>query len=256
MKKHFYAALILVAIVLFPVLQLNAQEEKSEQIWYCWEETVKPEMIEEYLALSKELVDLSKQVNYPFPYYTWNRRSMVYERWAPISSLDDIETIYEEWMKVLKEWGEEKSAAFSQTQLHYYSKTSTVQGDLTFMPENPKSTNDERNYGRWIEIYLKPGTQNEFVEAVKWINEQRAAYGIDVYLQMGRGGLGYQQPSYIAYYSRVSREEYEKYGESIPDTYMEKYLEYLTRIRKLFLVPPNIYHYNLLRDLSYEPEKL
>lgn len=255
MKKHYYAALILVAIVLFPVLQLSAQEEKDEQIWYCWEETVKPEMIEEYLVLSKELIDLCKQEGFPFPYFTWTRRSMVYELWTPINSLNDIETMDEEWMKVLKKWGEEKYAAFSRTKLHHYSKAITIQGDLTFMPENPKYTGDERNYGRWIEIYLKPGAQKEFVEAVKWINEQRAAYGIDEYFQMGVAGLGYQQPTYVANYFQVSQVEFQKYYDSTPDAYKEKFEEYLEKARKFMLVPPNIYHYNLLWELSYEPEK-
>jgi len=255
MKKHYYAALILVAIVLFPVLHLNAQEEKNEQIWYCWEETVKPEMIEEYLTLSKEMIDLCKQENFPYPIVTWIRKSMVYELWSPVSSLNEIDSIENEWAKILKIWGEEKYAAFNQTKLHNYSKTITLQGDLGYMPEDPQIKPEERNYGRWIEIYLKPGTQKEFMEAVKWINEQRAAFDIDEYLMMGAGGIGYQAPSYFAYYFQVSQVEFQKYFDSTPNAYKEKFQEYLERIRKLFIQPPEIYHYSFLQELSYEPER-
>ena len=144
MKKHFYAAFVLLAIVLFPVLQLSAQEEKNEQIWYCWEETVKPEMIEEYLTLSEEMIDLCKQENFPYPIVTWIRKSMVYELWSPVSSLNEIDSIENEWAKILKIWGEEKYAAFNQTKLHNYSKTITLQGDLGYMPEDPQIKPEER----------------------------------------------------------------------------------------------------------------
>lgn len=255
MKKHFYAALILVAMVLFPALQLNAQEEKNEQIWYCWEETVKPDMIEEYLTLSKELLELCKQENFSYPIVTWTRKSMVYELWSPVSSLNEIDSIENEWAKILKIWGDEKYAAFSQTKLQHYSKTVTLQGDLGYMPEDPQIKPEERNYGRWIEIYLKPGTQKEFVEAIKWINEQRAAFSIDEYLMMGVGGIGYQAPSFIAYYFQVSQEEFQKYYDSTPDAYKEKFQELLERIYKLFIRPPEIYHYSYLQELSYTPEE-
>ncbi len=254
MRKHCCAALLLVAMVLFPALQLNAQEEKNEFHWFCWEETVKPDMIDEYISLSKELLVLCKQENFPYPIGTWNRKSMVYELWSPVNSLNDIDSIGKEWTKILKIWGEEKAEAFALTKLQHFSKTITLLGDLTYMPENPQYTGDERNYVRWIEIYLKPGTQKEFIEAVKWINEQRALFGIDEYFQMGAGGIGYQAPSFLASYSQVNREQYQKYYDSTPDAYKEKFQEYLVRIRKLLMKPVEIYHYNYLKELSYTPE--
>ena len=65
MKKHYYAAFLMAALLLFPALQLDAQEEKNEYLWYCWEETVTPDMLDEYLDLSKEVMLLFKEENHP-----------------------------------------------------------------------------------------------------------------------------------------------------------------------------------------------
>ena len=36
----------------------TAAQEKKEQLWYCWEETVKPAYLDDYLAMSKELIGI------------------------------------------------------------------------------------------------------------------------------------------------------------------------------------------------------
>jgi hypothetical protein len=57
MKKHFYAVMFLAVMVLLPMLQLEAQDAKqNEQLWYCWEETVEPDMYEEYLKKIRKLM--------------------------------------------------------------------------------------------------------------------------------------------------------------------------------------------------------
>jgi len=254
MKKHFNAVMFLAVMVLLPMLQLEAQDVKqNEQLYYCWEETVKPEMIDEYLELSKELLLLCKEENFPYPIYTWNHRSMVYELWSPLNSLTEIDSLHAAWTKIIKKWGEENYEAFNRTKLHNYSKTINILSELAYMPEDPELTEDERNYGRWIEIYLKVGKQKEFMEAVKWINEQRAAYGIQEYLGFSIGGIGYQSPSYNVYYSHVSKEALNNYYNSTPEAYKKKFEEYLKKIQKLMIKPPTISDYYLLWDLSYTP---
>ncbi len=254
MKKHFYAALLLVVIALFSLLQLNAQEEKNEQHWFCWEESANPAMIDEYLELCNELVELCKQENYPFPYYTWTRDPMVFERWTPINSLNDIDVIGDEWEKILKIWGDEKRVAHEKTMLKHYSKTVSMQSELFYMPENPEHNGYDWTYGRWIELYLKPGNMEDMVSLFKWLNEQRASYGIQDHIMVAMAGLGYQSPGLMVYYSQESQQSFQDYFDSTPDAYKEKFQEYLAKMRKLLLQPPKIYHYNYIEELSYEPE--
>jgi len=255
MKMHFYTVIFLTVLVLLPMLQLEAQAEKNEFLWYCWEETVNPELWDEYLELSKEMLQLCKEENFPYSIFTWNKSSMVYELWTPLNSLSEIDSLQAAWEKIIKKWGDEKYEAFTRTKLHDYSKTVTLFGDLSYTPENPQYTGEERIYGRWIEIYLKTGKQKEFIEAFKWLNEQRSAFGIEEYVIVGVGGIGYQSPSFHAYYTHVSKQTLNDYYDSTPEGYQEKFDEYLAKILKLMIKPPIINEYKLLWDLSYTPEQ-
>ena len=61
MKNHCHTVILLAVMVVLPMLQLEAQDEnQKDQLWYCWEETVKPDMLEEYLELSKEMLEVCK----------------------------------------------------------------------------------------------------------------------------------------------------------------------------------------------------
>lgn len=255
MKKHCYAGLLLLAIALFPALQMNAQEENKEYLWYCWEETVKPEMYDQYLSLIKELHEVCKNENFPFQFFTWSRTSMVYELWYPIKNLNDVNSIDEAWGIILEKWGNEKYEAYSNTLLSHQTKTCTLLDELTYMPENPELSVNERTYGRWIEIYLKPGTQKEFAEAVKQLNEQRAAFGIEDYIMFASCGFGYPGPSYLGLYSHESREAFNASFESSPEAYLEKFDAYLNKIEKLMREPVKIYHYTWIQELSYFSEE-
>jgi hypothetical protein len=254
MKKHCHTVILLAVMVVLPMFQVEAQEEKqNDQLWYCWEETVKPELWEEYLELSKEMLEVCKEENFPYPIFTWTHSSMVYELWTPLNSLSEIDSLDAAWENIIKKWGEEKYEAFNGTKLHNYSKTVTILGDLSYMPENPELTGDERIYGHWIEIYLKPGKQKEFMEAVKELNNQRRAFGIKAYLGFGEGGIGYQSPSFHAFYTHESQEALNNYYDSTPEAYKEKFEEYLETIQKLMIKPPTISQYYLLWELSYTP---
>lgn len=251
MKKYCYAGLMLLAIVLFPVPDLNAQGE-NDQLWYCWEETVKPDKVDEYLALSKEVIELCKKENYPFRFFTWSRSFGVYEWWGPIDNLGEINRIEEEWTRILKIWGEEKVKAYTETKLKHYSKTCTLMGDLAYFPAN-RDPNEPLTYGRWIELYLKPGKMSECISLIKKLNEHRASFGIQDNVQFGWGGLGYQSPSMLAFYLDSSKEEYERNFDSTPEAYQEHFQEYLDEMFKLLLQLPQIYDYNHLTELSYAP---
>ena len=254
MKKHFYAVMFLAVMLLLPMLQLEAQEEnQNEQLWYCWEETVKPDMLEEYLELSKEMLEVCKEENFPYPFFTWNHSSMVYELWTPLNSLTEIDSLEAAWTKIHKKWGGEKYETFNQTKLYNYSKIVTILNDLGYMPDDPEYNANERIFGRWIDIYLKPGKQKEFTEAVNGINEQRRAYGIQEYLMFGEGGIGYQSPSFHVYYMNGSKEALNNYYDLTPEAYKEKFEEYLKTIQKLMIKPPTISQYYLLLELSYTP---
>lgn len=253
MKRTTSIFIIALMLATIGCLSANAQEEKKEQLWYCIEETVKPDMWEQYVKLSKELVDVCKANSFSFPFYTWNGRPLVYELWTPIESLNDIEKIKEEWKRIVDIWGAENHTAFNATKLNNYSKTCTVRDDMAYSPENPIYSIQDPLYCRWIEVYLKSGSQKEFEEFVAWMNDQRKKHDYRLICRFAEGGIGYDTPSYLVMYYHESKAKFIEYEISTSDTYKKDFEEGLSKMRQLWVRPPKIFDYNLHWELSFNP---
>jgi hypothetical protein len=253
MKRNISIFIIAILLATIGSTGANAQEEKKEQLWYCIEETVKPEMWEQYDILSKEIIDICKENSFSFPFYTWIGQSMVYELWTPIESLNDIEKIEEEWTRIWDIMGKEKKTEFDATKLNNYSKTCTIRDDMAYIPENPNYSMDIPTYNRWIEVYLKPGSQKAFEEDVTWINDRRKKHDYGVSCRFAEGGIGYDAPSYIVLYAHDSLAKYLEYEISTSDAYKKDFQESLSKVRQLMVRPPKISNYNLLWELSFNP---
>ena len=229
------------------------QEEKKKQLWYCIEETVKPEMWEQYVKLSKEMIDICKENGFSYPFYTWNGRPLVYELWTPIESLNDIEKILEEWKRMVDIWGAENNAAFNATKLNNYSKTCTVRDDMEYNPENPSYSMEDVLYSKWIEVYLKSGSQKAYEELVAGFNDQRKKHDYRLICRFAEGGIGYDTPSYIVFFYHESLAKYMDYEISTSDAYKKDFEEYISKGRQLLVRPPIIFDYNLHWELSFNP---
>ena len=254
MKKLFHAALFLAVMVLCPVFHLEAQEAgQTDQLYYCWEETVKPEFIQDYLTFYRELIGICREVSYPFPIVTWEARHMVFQFWSPLNSLSEIGTIPGAWGGVIERFGMEKYQSLQNTILYKYAKTATVLSDLTYLPDDPNTFLEERDYCRWIEMYLKPGTDTDFLEAMQWFNVQRSESQVQQYLNVARGDLGFEQPDYIVTYYDVSQEILDLSFQVATEEFSKSYQEFLTRIRKLFRKPPEVLNLYRINELTYFP---
>lgn len=214
---------------------------------------MKPEYIQDYMAFYRELMDICREVDYPYPIVTWEARHMVFQFWSPLNSLNDIAAIPVAWGRVIERFGEEKYQALQNTILYKFAKTATILGDLTYLPADPETSFGERVYCRWIEMYLKPGTAADLLEALQWFNAQRSAHQIQQYMNIARGNLGFEQPDYVITYYDLSEADLDRSFQNVTDEFSKGYQEYLTRIRKLFRKPPEILNLYRMDELSYFP---
>jgi hypothetical protein len=178
---------------------------------------------------------------------------MVFQFWSPLNSLSDIETIPVTWGRVIQKFGTEKWQSLQNTILYKYVKTATILGDLTYLPANPETSFGERVYCRWIEMYLKPGTDADFLESMQWFNAQRNEHQVQQYLNVARGDLGFEQPDYIVTYYDLSEVDLDHSFQIVEDEFSKSYQEFLTRIRKLFRKPPEVLNLYRIDELSYFP---
>ncbi len=250
MKKLTFG---LAAILLLSTSISIIAQEKNEQLWYCWEETVKPEMIDKYLELSKEFLNLYKSEKFPFAIFTWQAQPFTYELWTPINSLADIEKISEASRKIVEKLGKEKYAEFNSTKMCNREYMCTMKNDMIYTPDNPDLTINEIGYELAIELYIKPGKQKEFEEAVKAFNAERAKKDYGSIVFYAAGGFGYEQPCYIAMIADKSEADFLESQKRINEVMEKERREYMNIIRPLMRKPSINHDWFLLRDLSYEP---
>lgn len=251
MKKFTTILTAFLVLGLF-IPNLNAQEKKG-QLWYCWEETVKPGKIDEYLALSKEFIELCKQEKFPFEFYTWQAKPFIYELWTPIDTHNDIEKIEAEWDKITAKLGEEKYAFFNKTKLNNKKFTCTIRDDLRYSPVDPDYGRNEFAFALWIEVYIKSGKQKEFEEAVKWLNEQRTKKDYGSYVFYASAGFGYEDPCYIVMIANTNEQEFDKADKQINEVMKDEIAQYYERIFPLMRKPSINYDWHYLSNLSYTP---
>lgn len=236
----------------FTSLNIGAQE-KSEQLWYCWEETVKPGFIDEYLAFSKELIGICKQEKFSYAFITATPKPFVYELWYPVNSLDIIPEIDKAWEKVVGKFGSDKYAAFNNTKVKNSSYSTSGRPDLNYDPKNPDFSENEASV-YFCKVYsLIPGKESEFEEAVKWMNGQRESAGVGHFVSYVKGGVGYDDPLYVEMISALSQEDFLK-RISVLDIKMAAVLrEYNRKINSITREKREFFQ-AFLKDLSYQPE--
>jgi hypothetical protein len=243
--------ILLLSAILTLVVSTQITAQEKDQLWYCWEETVKPEKIDDYLAFSKEFLELCKSENFPFPVFTWQAKPFTYELWSPINSLNDIEILNTAWKDLSEKLGEEKFKTFQGAKLHNRSYTCTIKNELSYHPENPEYGRNELMYARWIELYIKDGKQKEYEEAQKWMMEQRAKHDFGCWVFVATGDLGFEAPCYIVMAGHKSREELDKAMENSNEKMKSEWDEFMSRIQPLMRKPNKYYDWHLLADLSY-----
>ena len=138
-------------------LQLKSQDQPKGQLWYCYEERIKPGESITYKELSRELVEFCEKERFEYSFFTWETGDMSYQYWTPISSLDDVELIEMAWGALLKKWEANKVNAISATKNSNFSKTVRGLPELDFNPDPPRIAIEEVNFAIWTELYLIPG---------------------------------------------------------------------------------------------------
>ena len=236
---------------------LSAQEEKKGQLWYCYEETVKPGEVKVYMDLSKEMLELCKQNNFPFPIYTWTPGEFKYQLWSPINTLNDIDKIEDAWNKITEKLGQEKYATFNKTKVKNTTFTCRGRLDLHYQPENPRYTTDDVSFGVWQEILFIPEKVKEAEELMKEMFKLIGAKNYDDPMYIYQAGLGYETPMFIAVTNALSEKDYNAQQEKMGEVFTEDELKEITELNSKVIActqTVKVKRLWLLNDLKYEPD--
>ncbi len=201
MKSKISVFLIVGFVVILCALTTLAQtEEQKDQLLFVNEFTVKPSMVKEFEACSKEFVALCNQHKHPYSHMAYSINDFHYIVVFPLENYADITS----WDKATNELG--KKAEKEQWQAlwkrmensyeYYHSSMVYLIPELSYTPENPRLKSGEGNFIFWDIYYLHPGKEKEFKDILKkWISLCKSK-NITERFNILRGDIGTDNPVY------------------------------------------------------------
>ncbi|TKG96460.1 hypothetical protein EYV94_04200 [Puteibacter caeruleilacunae] len=254
MRRFFGVCLILICSILLQTNTANAQEEKKNQLWFCMEEVVLTDHWKEYKDLSKEIITICKESDFPFSFYAWATGELSYAIWFPIDSYADLDKMKDAWKVVIDKMGEDKVAAFRKTLKCRKTYTAVGINSLAFVPENIRFNWDDVKYCRWSEFYLKPGTVDDVKKIITDANAFLKEKEMDDPWYVAMGGIGYEGPVVVGFSYGVDAEDFwaqtKRFKEKAGDDFKQFSEAFYKNVRK---VVRKEFWYS--KELSYEREK-
>jgi len=252
MKKLILLVSVMILAGLF--VQKTQAQEKEELLWLMGEEVVKPEMIEQYYEVSKELVELCKTENFPYSFFVWVSQPFHYEISYPIEEMNDITKIEEAWDAIIEKYGAENFKRFEDCIESQNDKVMAGLMNLSYEPVPPRLTTDEITYCYWQEVSVKKGSEKAVEDLLKKASTIMKDNGTELATYIGKGKTGYKQPVYIAWYYGKDQIDYleqeKKFGEMVGEEWKQINGEIIKHINGIKNV-----NYWWAKELSYEKEE-
>ena len=248
-------------IALFSVLMLvgvfvqDAQaQEKEELLWLMADEVVKPEMIEQYYEVSKELAELCKAENFPYSYYVWVSQPFHYSLSYPLEEMNDITKIEEAWGEIVEKYGAEKFKRFEECIESQTNKVMVGLMNLSYKPDSLQLSEEEMAFCYWQEVSVKKGSEKAIEELFKKATAIMKEKGTEIGTYIGKGKTGYDQPVYFAWYYAKDQIDYleqeKKFAEMVGEDWKPINGEIVKHIKGITNT-----NFWWIKDLSYQKEE-
>ena len=201
--------LLFMAMSLF-INTIHAQQSKN-QAFYIHEDQVKPSMIQEYEAVSKDFMEACKTHN--LQDVNWNIASTTTNKYLTISPIENMAALDNNVFAPLREkMGDE---AFGDI-FKRFNKCYDVHRDyivylneeLTYMPEGIDINTEGKNYRKWHRLYVAPENIQQLKGKLKELKALFEKKGSKEYYRIYHNGFGAEGDYYVAVVSAKDAEDY------------------------------------------------
>ena len=201
--------LLFMAMLLF-INTIHAQQSKN-QAFYIHEDQVKPSMIQEYEAVSKDFMEACKTHN--LQDVNWNIASTTTNKYLTISPIENMAALDNNVFAPLREkMGDE---AFGDI-FKRFNKCYDVHRDyivylnkeLTYMPEGIDINTEGKNYRKWHRLYVAPENIQQLKGKLKELKALFEKKGSKEYYRIYHNGFGAEGDYYVAVVSAKDAEDY------------------------------------------------
>ncbi|AKA33860.1 hypothetical protein [Flagellimonas lutaonensis] len=201
--------LLFMAMLLF-INIIHAQQSKN-QAFYIHEDQVKPSMIQEYEAVSKDFMEACKTHN--LQDVNWNIASTTTNKYLTISPIESMAALDNNVFAPLREkMGDE---AFGDI-FKRFNKCYDVHRDyivylneeLTYMPEGIDINTEGKNYRKWHRLYVAPENIQQLKGKLKELKALFEKKESKEYYRIYHNGFGAEGDYYVAVVSAKDAEDY------------------------------------------------
>jgi hypothetical protein len=207
MKRHVSIFIIALLLAIIGNTDTNAQEEKNGQLWFCWEATVNPALRSQFVDLQLDFHSKLKENGFPYTVHTWRDGNFGYYFFYPVDTYDDKIGIYNALGNIIPQWGEEQFSRMWETVQSHRTYFLRSLPEMSYIPEEPRLTNDEKTFAIWDIFYIRPDKEYEIQALGKKLSELQESKGYNDQIQMITGDLGYEGSVYIGVLQGKSPED-------------------------------------------------
>lgn len=215
MKTVKFIALF-VAIVLLNTNELLAQNGSTTQAFWIHEDQVKPAMLKEYEAVTKDFIKACKKHNLKDADWTTARiDGGTYLTIAPINSMADFDK--NPMAPLAEKMGEENfRAIFSRFDKCYDTHRNYMVhliNDMSYMPNGLTTNTEGEDYRKWHFFHVTPQNVANLRNKMKEIQSLYETKGAKQYFRIYRNGFGSTGDYYLVVISAKDAQSYAKTSE-------------------------------------------
>ncbi|WP_339651202.1 hypothetical protein [uncultured Salegentibacter sp.] len=207
---------LFVAIVLLNTNELLAQNGSTTQAFWIHEDQVKPAMLKEYEAVTKDFIKACKEHNLKDADWTTARiDGGTYLTIAPINSMADFDK--NPMAPLAEKMGEENfRAIFSRFDKCYDTHRNYMVhliNDMSYMPNGLTTNTEGEDYRKWHFFHVTPQNVANLRNKMKEIQSLYETKGAKQYFRIYRNGFGSTGDYYLVVISAKDAQSYAKTSE-------------------------------------------
>jgi hypothetical protein len=195
------------------MLPLFGQESPSPVLFNVEDFMVKPSKVADFKEAIQEFVKIYAQNDVEYRWDTYQTEDFHFYFTIQMKNYDDVGKYFSASNELMGKVGKEKIDALNK--LAYEATENYRFGlyyflpELSYIPENYTSNDQESAYLQWNWLYILPEKQNEFAEiAAQWVGEYKNE-NISMPYYVWTGHIGGELPLYLYVWVAKSQEDFQ-----------------------------------------------
>jgi len=232
-----------------------AQEESMGQLWFCWEATVNPAQLDEFIDLQLEIRKAHlKEAGLSYPISAWTDGLFTYYFFYPVDSYNDKDDIYNELGKAIELQGNDWLNRMFSTLDNHTTWFIRWDPELSYNPENPRLKDGEALFAIWDMWFVDPAKEAEYRQEAKKLIEMLKSTDFGDNVNLSIGDLGYEATAYLWTLYGKSPADLWAQNEVLWELLGEEGSQLFNGMRK-YTKKRDFKQFWHMKELSYDPEE-